>query len=73
MKKTFLILQYKTLKSAVPELAYRACQGGEELGDGRAIGSSAIGDEGQDEISSGLMVVEHVFASCKVQNLKVRI
>ena len=24
---------------------------GEELGDGRAIGSSAIGDEGQDEIS----------------------
>ena len=40
MKKTFLILQYRTLKSAVPE-----------LGDGRAIGSSAIGDEGQDEIS----------------------
>ena len=65
IKKTFLILQYSTLKSTVVQ-----CNGwhtwasiewtgkksywleeGEEVGDGRAEGSSAVGDGGQAAIS----------------------
>ena len=40
------------------------------MGDGRAEGSSAIGNRGQ---ASSLMLMEHTFASLKVSNMKVRV
>ena len=61
--ETFLILQYRTLKSVVAQwLANREwhrvnrqeellTNEGEEVGDGRAEGSSAIGDGGNAAIS----------------------
>ena len=65
MKKTFLILQYSTLKGTVVQYnSWHRVAGiewtgkksywleeGEEVGDGRAEGSSAIGDGGQAAIS----------------------
>ena len=42
------------------------------LGDGRAEGSSTVGDEGKLQFHSGLMLMELMFTSLKVRNLKVR-
>lgn len=42
------------------------------LGEGRAKGSSAVGDEGKLQFHSGLTLMEPTFTSLKVQNLKVR-
>ena len=39
--------------------------------DGRAVGSSAIGDGGQAAVSLMLMLMECMFASFKVHNWKV--
>ena len=41
-------------------------------GDGRAEGSSTVGDEGKLQFHSGLMLMELMFTSLKVRNLKVR-
>ena len=41
------------------------------MGDGRAEGSSAIGDRGQVTIFLILILMEHTFVSLKVHNLKV--
>ena len=41
------------------------------MGDGRAEGSSAIG-EGKLQFHSRLMLMERTFASLKVRSLKVR-
>ena len=47
-------------------------EGGEEVGDGRAEGSSAIGDRGQAAwLDWHDWTCEHTFASLKVHNLKV--
>ena len=65
IKKTLLILQYSTLKSTVVQYnSWHTGAGiewtgkksywleeGEEMGDGRAEGSSAIGDRGQAAVS----------------------
>ena len=65
MKKTFLFLQYSTLESSVVQYnSWHTGAGiewtgkksylleeGEEVGDGRAEGSSALGDRGQAAIS----------------------
>ena len=42
------------------------------LGDGRAEGSSTVGDEGKLQFHSGLMLIELMFTSLKVLNVKVR-
>lgn len=42
------------------------------LGEGRAKGSSAVGDGGKLQFHSGLTLMEPTFTSLKVQNLKVR-
>ena len=41
------------------------------MGDGRAEGSSAIGDGGQAAVSFMLMLMECMFASLKVHDWKV--
>ena len=43
------------------------------MGDGRAEGSSAIGDGGQAAISLTPELMERTLASLKVRNLKIRL
>lgn len=64
MKKTFLILQYSILKSSTRAGHTGPAKEGEELEMVEYRIAGAIG-QGFDEISPGLMVVEHVFASWK--------
>ena len=45
---------------------------GDEVGDSRNEGSSAIGDGGQAAMSLTLTLMEHMSASLQVHNLKIR-
>ena len=45
--------------------------GGEEVGNGRAEGESAMGNGGQAEISLMPDIVECMFSSLKAHNLKI--
>jgi len=79
--ETFLILQYRTLKSVVAQwLANREwhrvnrqeellTNEGEEVGDGRAEGSSAIGEtEGTLQFHSRLMLMAQVLVPSLVDS-----
>ena len=81
IKKTFLILQYSTLKSTVVQYNIWCTGVGiewtgkksywleeeEEVGDGRAEGLSAIGDGGQAAISLMPDVDAQVLVPCWIQ------
>ena len=84
-KENVFSLKYSTLKSTIEQpngwniragiewtgkKSYWLAEG-EEVGDGRAEGSSATGSEGQAEFCSCLTLMECKLIFLKVQNLKV--